>query len=173
MKMQDILNSKLLKVFIKGSLAVIGISFVLFLCVVTLLLLRFGDKLDWKIFILIIILTIPLLVFLLIILKFICLVRALFNSLGSTNKEPLIKILKVNTTITTCIKIINAIKIDSGKDAETLQKSFKEILDLLSEISSNDEMNSLENKILYNNSDKKMLPAKLESDSSNTYVDSK
>ena len=170
MKMSDILKSKLLKIFIKGSLTVIGISFVLFFCVVALLLLHSGNNLDWKVFILILVIAIPLIVFLLVLLNIIGLLKSQYNSSGNTNKEPLIKILKMETTINTCIKIINAVIPDSGKEAEKLHKSFKEILELLAKISSEDEVNGLENKILYDNVDTKMLSAKPRSDSGNMMV---
>jgi len=159
MEMTDILNSKLLKVFIKGSFVVISLSFVLFFGVVAILLIR-GVELNCKIFILILFLAIPLIFFLLVLLKFLDLVKPHYNSSGNVNKEPLIKILKIGTIINTCIKMISVIKPDSVKEGETLQKSFKEILELLQKTSSEEEVNSLENKILYDNSDTKMLPVK-------------
>jgi len=170
MKTQDILNSKVLKWFIKRSLAITGLSFVLFFCAVMLLLLRFGDKLDCKIFILIFVISIPLIVFLLLLLKFIGLIKPHYESSGYTNKEPLIKILKIETTINTCINMINTMIPDSGKEVDKLQKSFKEILELLKKICSEEEINGLEYKILYDNIDTKMLSAKQKSDSSNMAV---
>jgi len=64
METPDILNSKAVKAFIKGSLVLIGLFAVLY-CGIVVLVLRFADKLNCMIFALIIILvSLPIIVFL-------------------------------------------------------------------------------------------------------------
>jgi len=87
MDLKDILNSKSLKSFIKGSLVLIGLFAVLY-CGVVVVLFSFGKNIetikisDCKTFALILILTIlPLVVFLTIFFKFSCFLK-------SNNKSP-------------------------------------------------------------------------------------
>jgi hypothetical protein len=169
MKIKDLLNSKLLKVFIKRSLIVIGLSIVLFFSIVILLLFHFNAKLDWKVLIFIIVLAIPLIIFLLILLKFLDLIKSYYDSSGNTNKESLLKILKIETIINMFIKVINNINLDSEKENE-IKKIIREILELLLKISKEDEVNDLEYKLLYDKIDTKMLPSKSKSDSHDVTV---
>jgi len=92
---QDILKEKILKslkILIKGSLVIIGISNVLYYCVVALVLLCRNNpqcnNCTYNIFELVFLLVIPLFIFFCIFLSFSCLVRFQYNKLcGISNKE--------------------------------------------------------------------------------------
>jgi len=88
MEMPDILKSKSVKGFIKGSLVLIGLFAVLY-CGSAVFLLHFEDKIDYKIFILFLILAIiPLIIFFFVFLKISFFVRSYYKKLyGSSDNE--------------------------------------------------------------------------------------
>jgi len=142
MGMPDVLNSKVLKLFIKGSLVVTGLFVVLY-CGVAMLALFSCCKCvksvcENNVWPLIAVLVIPLLVFLTVFLKFTCLVKLHYEKFYGPScviyKGTLFKRPKIEVTGETSLMM--AIKTDSEKDRESL-KELKEIHTLLLKINDN------------------------------------
>jgi len=133
METPDILNSKSLKVFIKGTLVLIGLFFALS-CGVAALLICFGKNIECNVFALILILIIlPLIIFLTVFLRFSCLVKSYYESSSIKEKEFSLReefILKKDI-----IKIIGEMCNTSAKsiksDCEKNEKILEEIKDIL------------------------------------------
>jgi len=146
----DVLNSKSVKGFIKGSLVLIGLFAVLY-CGVAALLICSDRNIGFNTFALILILIIlPLIIFLTVFLRFSCLVKSYYNS-SKINKEDfcfkeenIIKRDKIKIIGETCTTIAKSIKPDYDKNVEALQK-IKEMLEIVSDISSEDAKASSKN----------------------------
>jgi len=138
-------NEKSLKGFIKGSLVIAGLYFVLSYGVITLLVSKDINNLDCKVFSLIIIFAIlPLIVF--FGLSF--LVKSFYRSLCNKYEVPLLKIHKKEAIVEACLMVAKALKLDSGKDGNALQNLLKELLLLFLNIGSEEKSNNSEYKII-------------------------
>lgn len=146
MEMQNVPNSKELKVFVKGAFVLIGLIFVLAFGVVALLLhfdrnIEISKNINWMVFTLILVLIIlPILVF----FRFSCLMKSHYKNLyGYSNNEGFIskmqkleieklKVQKIEALIESCFTAIKTIKPDSENNLEALLKKLKKIINLLS-----------------------------------------
>jgi len=152
----DFFNSKSLKVFIKGSLVIIGL-FVILYCCVAVLLLYFGNNLNNNAFILILILAIPLIIF----LVFLYFANSYCGFFGIKCNGTLLKTHKKEAITEACFLVAKTLKLDSGKNKEALQNLLKEMLLLLLKTGTEDKDNNSEYKILYDNDGMMMLFTKL------------
>ena len=142
METPDNHNSKSLKVFIKGSLALIGLFFTLS-CGVAALLICFGSNLENNVSTLIIVIAIQLLillVFMLIIfIRFSCLVKYYYEKiyipLFNKKEEIVFKEHKLKMMSEACIILAKSIKPDSDKNVDVLKEFLKEIPDIFSRMS--------------------------------------
>jgi len=155
-EISEIKISKLFKKFIKNSLVIINLFVVSYYCVVALVLL-FVPSLEYNIFTLILVLVIPLIVF----LGFFCLVKSYYESLGIKYPENLLKMQKIEVMNETYFMVTKEIKSDSGKDNKQLQKVFKEMFKLLSEINLGEERINWEYTILYDDDNMRIIFTKL------------
>ena len=128
METPDALNSKLLKLFTRGSLVIISLFFVLY-CGVTAFLLYFCNKNQNNDIALILLLTIiPLLLFLTLFLIFSCLVKSYFESICIKNEEYFFRMHKIKVMGEVCLTLAKDIKIDSCRNLEAAQKFLRENL---------------------------------------------
>jgi len=115
METPDILNSKSLKGFIKGSFVIVGLFVVLSFGFATLVLLFAKNHVnnlfyDWKIFLLILVLTnFPIIVFLIVFSSFHCFVKKKL-CVSSCNKyeRSLLKIHEIKPLIEVCHMVVKA-----------------------------------------------------------------
>jgi len=149
----DILNSKILKAFTKGSLVVTGLFFVLYFGIIALVLFYCSkcsnNVCESKVWLLIVVLVVPLLVFFI----FACLVKLYYEKLyGSNNKEEgaFLTMRKIEVVSEVCLILAKAIKPDLEKNTEALPTLLKEMIDRLLNMSSEKEKDSSE-MIAYNN----------------------
>jgi len=133
---KDILDTKAVKVFIRGLLLIVGLFGGLSYGIVALLLCS-GNELDCKIFMFIIILPIlPIVVLLVWFLLFSYLPKKKSNeSSDDKNKENPFREKTLEMIGNTLSLIAKAIKPDSEKNIEVLQKLLKEMPELFSRMS--------------------------------------
>jgi len=147
MEIQDILNSKAVKAFIKGLLVIIGLFGVLYCSIATLLLLC-GENLGNKGCALIFALTIPLIVLLIFLLVVFCFINK--KLCGSSKyketllkmykeevkneanrKETLLKLNEIEVVGEACLIVAKAIKPDSEKNVQALKELLEKMFALL------------------------------------------
>jgi len=149
MRTQDVINSKILKSFIKGVFILIGLILILSYGVAALVIsydknIEIGKNNECKVFALILILVcLPILVFLTVFLRFACLVKFHYDKLDNLtcieNKETLynmftkmvLEMHKIEMIKEVCPKVAEAIKSDLKKDEEMsfkLKNIFEESL---------------------------------------------
>jgi hypothetical protein len=165
MNNKDIFNSKSAKTFARGSLWIIGLSVALSYVLATLVILL-GEVSQKNVFVLICILAIVQIivsgVFLwraklhcadlcskhdahLFEMRILEMVREMRPKAEETrlkkeHDEHLLKMRKLEMAGETCREVAKAIKLDSGKNVEAIQKLLKEMLDQFSKISSNEDV---------------------------------
>ena len=162
METSEILNSKAVKAFIKGMLVLIGLFAVLY-CGIDALILILRKALEDKFCTIIFALVSPIVAFSIVFFGFSCFVkRLLFGSSG--NEEVLINRQKMKILSDGFFRIVEAIKPDSVKDKEALSGLLKDMLVLISEISSEEKGNT---SVKSSDSATKLLNPKQNNDSSN------
>jgi len=116
MDVSDVLNSKAVKAFVKGSFVVIGLFAVLYCGAAGLLLLRFGHKLGDKFFcVFIFVLAIPLIAFV-IFLIFFCSLKSYCKKLHEGTLD------EIKNKIEECLTTENDIRNVLKKDRVALQE---------------------------------------------------
>ena len=143
METPEVLNSKVLKAFTRGSFVIIGLFVVLYCVVVFALVIHFGANFDGKAINSILVLAIPLIIFLIIFLVvffgFLCLVKSYYDKSCRSSciicEGTFLKMHKFEAMLDACLILVKTIKSDSGKDECTLQKLIEKILEQSSKIS--------------------------------------
>ena len=138
MRMRDVPNSKELKVFVKGAFVLIGLIYAISCSAITLLVLVLRTNIEYKIFILLLILAIlPLIVFLLVFFGFFKLVnKKICASFDNKIEKPFLRKQIIDAMSNTCITVAKIIKPDSEKNVEALISLVKEMPELIYKISS-------------------------------------
>jgi len=144
MKNEQVLNSKSLKGFIKGSFVLIGLFYAISCSVITILVLVYKSNLEYKQLILLLILAIlPLIVFLIVFFGFLKLVnRKIYNSLNNKNERSFLRNQIIDVISNACITLAKIIKPDSEKNVEALIGLVKEMPEIIYKISSEETKNN-------------------------------
>jgi hypothetical protein len=153
---QNNVNSKSAKTFVSGSLWIIGLSVVLFYSFAMLVLYKgcdFNESISTSVFILVCIIAC------LSLIAFICFFVLMERHLNTPCEPPIakngepsstkdenycLKLRKLEIVGDVCLVVAKAIKLDSGKDVEAIQKLLKEMLNQFSKISSNEDVQNSE-----------------------------
>jgi len=122
---KDILNSKSLKVFIKRSILIIGLFVVLY-CSIDTLVLLFGKNFGYDLNKMIIILVSPIIVFLIVLICFLCLINKMsYWFTGNKNDDIIFDTKKLDELINTIEKLLNT---NSLKNNDTIKEKMLNLL---------------------------------------------